>query len=111
MSAGSDVAKRFGVFVPPAAPKPERTEGWGVIMNATKAHYFTPDMRSLCKRWLAFNPLWDKRQDLGDAPDRGTCTACWRARAKIEEAAKNQAIDDKANAAAGLLVTRKESRT
>ena len=57
----------------------DRKEGWGNLDNARDAHYFSADGRSLCKRWLAFgSPRWESNQELGSAPTKGTCKACWK---------------------------------
>lgn len=64
----------------------ERAEGWGNLDNARDAHYFRND-RSLCGRWMAFGePRWEANQALGPMPKprSGTCTTCWRKRAKEE---------------------------
>jgi hypothetical protein len=57
----------------------QRTEGWGNLANAAKAHYFVND-RSLCGRWMVLltAPRWESNQELGTAPDRGTCSSCWK---------------------------------
>mgnify|MGYP001557956278 CR=1 FL=1 len=64
----------------------ERKEGWGHLLNTEKAHYFD-ERRSTCGQWMTFGvPIWESNQSLGTAPDRGTCKACWRRRAKQESA-------------------------
>ena len=73
----------------------ERNEGWGGLVNARNAHYFTSDGRSLCGRWLTFStPRWESNQSLGTEPTNGTCKTCWKRRAKIE--AKSPAGKDHA---------------
>ncbi len=67
----------------------EREEGWGNLENARNAHYFRNN-RSLCAQWMAWDPpRWEKHQDLGVAPTKGTCKACWHKRAKEEGFAPN----------------------
>ena len=62
----------------------ERTEGWGSVDNARNAHYFRDGM-SLCNSWMAIGgPRWERHQELGKEPTRGTCKACWKKRAKEE---------------------------
>ena len=57
----------------------ERTEGWGSLTNALKAHYFAEDGRSLCGRWARLGqPHWERNQSKGTKPDRGTCAGCWK---------------------------------
>ncbi len=57
----------------------ERKEGWGSILNASKAHYFGLDGRSLCGRWAIFTkPEWESDQERGTKPDSATCAACWK---------------------------------
>lgn len=60
--------------------------GWGTLLVGDrftmKAHWFE-GRRSLCGRYLAIGePRWETNQADGDAPDRGTCVACWRQRRK-----------------------------
>ena len=62
----------------------ERTEGWGGLDNARDAHYFDAKGRSLCGRWLAFNPRWESNQELGTEATKGTCKACWKKAAKAQ---------------------------
>jgi hypothetical protein len=60
----------------------ERTEGWGGLSNARDAHYFINN-RSLCGRWLVWGtPEWERNQELGTAPTKGTCKSCWKKRQK-----------------------------
>lgn len=69
-----------------------RTEGWGNLLNASHAHYFT-DGRSLCGRWLTFGvPIWESNQALGAEPCRGTCKACWKRRARFERKGGDQHV-------------------
>lgn len=62
----------------------KQKEGWGKIYNAPKWHYFKPDGRSLCGRWLALgDPMWDKNNDpTVKGPD--TCMACHTKLLKLE---------------------------
>ena len=72
----------------------ERTEGWGNVENARDAHYFRDGM-SLCNRWAVFGgPRWERHQELGKEPTRGsgTCKACWKKRAKEEGVTPNAAL-------------------
>lgn len=54
-------------------------EGWGGIENAQAAHYFK-EGRSLCGKWMAFDPRWESNQTRGPEPKprSGTCLPCWR---------------------------------
>ena len=56
-----------------------RTEGWGSMVNAKKAHYFQ-DGSSLCRQWMMFGsgPRWESNQKKGPTADAGTCAACWK---------------------------------
>ena len=57
----------------------ERNEGWGSLVNAQKAHYFSTSGRSLCGRWACFGtPVWESNQKRGAKADSGTCAACWK---------------------------------
>jgi len=53
------------------------TEGWAWPGAARKAHYFTNDGRSLCRKWFYTGPL-DKDQKMGDQPLPDDCVPCWR---------------------------------
>lgn len=58
-------------------------EGWGYLPNTAKAHYFADGHRSICGKWMTLgSPIWESNQTLGVKPDRGTCAACWKRRAK-----------------------------
>lgn len=61
----------------------ERTEGWQSPANAFKSHYFR-DGRSLCGGWMVVLDEWEARQELGAAPLKADCKACWKKRAKEE---------------------------
>jgi hypothetical protein len=47
-------------------------EGWGFPLLSKKAHYFKPDMRSLCGKWLYSGEL--TKDDGKKGPD--DCALC-----------------------------------
>ena len=54
-------------------------EGWGSLVNASKAHYFGKDGCSLCGKWASVGePRWESNQKKGSKPDAGTCVGCWK---------------------------------
>jgi len=56
----------------------ERSEGWGFLSNAKRAHYLR-DGRSLCRKWLVLSaPEWVRTQERAAAPGPDDCKACWK---------------------------------
>jgi hypothetical protein len=63
----------------------EREKGWGALVNVRSAHYFK-NGRSLCGGWMTFGtPIWEQDQTLGEAPSKGTCKACWKKAARLQQ--------------------------
>lgn len=64
------------------------SEGWGWLLNARKWHYFGPDHRALCGKWMRMSgAALETGGD--DSPDN--CNACRQVladRKKALEAAK-----------------------
>jgi hypothetical protein len=54
--------------------------GWEMLSNATKAHWFGPDGRSLCGKWLNLGSATD--DTMHDSPDN--CRACRKKRLAME---------------------------
>ena len=62
----------------------EKKQGWLILLNAKKAHYFKKDGRSLCGRWLTFSTA--NTEDFNhDSPDN--CKSC-RSKLVIDEEVK-----------------------
>lgn len=59
--------------------------GWASPVNSRKAHYFTTDGISLCRKW-AFTGELESVQEMGVMPGKNDCADCWRkAKAIVEE--------------------------
>lgn len=58
-----------------------KKEGWTLLLNATKWHYFR-DKRSLCGKWMFFfsSDYVNFKQDNNESPDN--CAICKRKRLK-----------------------------
>lgn len=66
----------------------KQNEGWLLLSNASKLHYFNSDGRSICGRWMTF--VRDIAASAVESPrGESCCQACARRRLKaIESAAK-----------------------
>ena len=65
----------------PASPEPEQvrqpTEGWGKLANAKLWHYFQPNGRSLCGKWLSLvDPIWDMSDLPVEKCSSDSCKGC-----------------------------------
>jgi len=65
----------------PDSPEPgqvrQPTEGWGKLTNAKLWHYFQPNGRSLCGRWLSLgDPIWDTSDIPVEKCGSDSCKGC-----------------------------------